>query len=200
MNNQFLTINKSEKDLDANMEHWCSMSYAARISEIKEEVYNQKGYYPSRNMSPIREMVFPVTELTTLEELVHLKEKLSALFGICCFQISINRSNQMAHLLFDFYNRSLVKNVILNRSELIMMSVFIIRILNLPLPPSIKEWRGYMLKCRYIENANVFNDWLHKARNSGMGSSDIAIAEEMLDFVNHKCVNCIIPETPSPSI
>lgn len=174
-------------DLDRTDEFWQQEDYQHRLDAIMNNIVKTIGYAPSKNMQPIRECVFQIQANTTIDDLKALSERIKEIYLIDCFQISINRTENAAHLLFDFNVRDTAKSVALNRSEQIVLSVMIIRFLDLPRPDCADDWLGYFLKGRFADNENVFDEWLNNIKHKRLNKNDYNMAKEMSAFVKQMC-------------
>lgn len=174
-------------DLDRTEEFWQGEGYQQRLDDIMDNIVKITGFAPSKNMQPIREGVFHIQDSTTLDDLKELSRRIKEIYLIECFQIAIDRDNNTAHLLFDFNVRETAKSVVLNRSEQIVLSVMILRFLDLPRPECAEEWLGYFLKGRYADDEDVFDNWLNNIKHKKLNKNDFNIAKEMSAFVKQIC-------------
>ena len=175
------------QDLDRTEEFWLLDCYAYRWEAIIDNIVKTTGFYPSKNMQPIREGVFQVKDTTTIEELRGLARHIKEWYKIDCFQISIDREENTAHMLFDFNLREKAKSVVLNRSQQIALSVMILRYLNLPRPKGAEMWLGYFLKDRYTNNPASFRVLQDKLKHAKLGKDSYMLACDVLTYVQQMC-------------
>lgn len=174
-------------DLDRTDEFWQGDSYADRWDAIMDDIIRTTGFAPSKNMQPIREGVFQVTDTTTIEELRGLAQHIREWYKIDCFQISIDRPENTAHMLFDFNLREKAKSVVLNRSQQIALSVMILRFLHLPRPKGAELWLGYFLKDRFTNNPASFQVLEDKLKHAKLGKDSYTLACDVLTYVKQMC-------------
>ena len=79
-----------QSDLLRTPEFWQAASFEQRMSEIREAVKIATGYYPTKNMQPIREGVFKIRDDIEVPELVALGRKLKER-RTCCSTVTIER-------------------------------------------------------------------------------------------------------------
>lgn len=174
-------------DLDRTEEFWQEECYADRWEAIIDNIVKTTGFSPSKNMQPIREGVFQVNDTTTIEELRGLAKHIKEWYKIDCFQISIDRSCNTAHLLFDFNLREKAKSVVINRSQQIALSVMILRYLHLPRPKGAELWLGYFLKDRFTNNPSSFQVLQNKLKHAKLGKDSYMLACDVLTYVQQMC-------------
>lgn len=187
MYDNVIKFTNRNSDLDKTEELWIGASYDDRLENIMDNIIQTTGFAPSKNMQPIREGVIHIKESTTVDDLKGLAERINEVYLIDCFQIAIDRDTETAHMLFDFNIRDKGKSVVLNRSEQIVLSVMILRYLNIPRPDCAEEWMGYFLKGRYTDNENIFDNWLNNLKHKKLNKNDFNIAKEMSIFVKQMC-------------
>lgn len=187
MYDNVIKFTNRNSDLDKTEELWVGASYDDRLDDIMDNIIQTTGFAPSKNMQPIREGVIQIKESTTVDDLKGLAERINEVYLIDCFQIAIDRDTETAHMLFDFNIRDKGKSVVLNRSEQIVLSVMILRYLNLPRPDCAEEWMGYFLKGRYTDNENIFDNWLNNLKHKKLNKNDFNIAKDMSIFVKQMC-------------
>lgn len=187
MYDDVIKFSNRNSDLEKTEEFWVGSSYDDRLEDIMDNIVKTTGFAPSKNMQPIREGVFQIKESTTVDDLKGLAVRINEVYLIDCFQISIDRDINTAHMLFDFNIRDKGKSVVLNRSEQIVLSVMILRYLDLPRPDCAEEWMGYFLKGRYTDNEDVFEDWLSNLKHKKLNKNDFNLAKEMSIFVKQMC-------------
>ena len=187
MYDEIIKFSNRSSDLSYAEDHWHKEGYDQRLEEIMDNIVNTTGFAPSKNMQPIREGVFRIKESTNIGDLKALAVRIKEVFMIDCFQIAIDREENMAHMLFDFNIRDKAQSVVLNRSEQIILSVMILRYLDLPLPDRAEGLYGYILKSRYTDNEDVFENWLNNLKHKKLNRNDFSLAKEMSIFVQQMC-------------
>lgn len=187
MYDDVIKFSNRNSDLDKTSESWQGESYEHRLDAIMDNIVKTTGFAPSKNMQPIREGVFQINDSTTIDDLRDLSNRIKEVYLMDCFQISIDRETNTAHMLFDFNIRDTAKSVVLNRSEQIVLSVMILRYLDLPRPECAEEWLGYFLKGRFTDDEDVFDNWLDNLKHKKLNKNDFNIAKEMSIFVKQIC-------------
>ena len=185
MNNDIVNILLRETDLDSTAEFWEGDSCERRMYSIKNFIERNTGYLPSKNMRPLREVVFTVEETTTIDDLLHLGKKIKKRYSIDLFQCSIDRVANTAHLLFDWYDRKRKKCVYLNHRQRIFFSVYIVHILGLS--RSSEQWLFYYLSCEYMDNPKVFSSIKSQLKRAKLGKRSYQILCDSLTYIQQKC-------------
>lgn len=174
-------------DLERTAEYWQSDSYSVREEKIIDAIIKLTDIPPSANMYYIKEGSFLVKDETTLEQLIILAAKMRSWLYIDCFQISIDRKTNMAHMLFDWNDRTTGKSLYINRSEQIALSVLIIRYLDLPRPESADLWLRYFLVGEYTEDPKVFTNLLERLKDADLGDKNYRLARDVLTYITQMC-------------
>lgn len=187
MYDEFIKFYSRYSNLEKADESWIGDDYSKRFNDIVENIIKTTGFAPSKNMQPIREGVFKIEDRITIENLKDLSQRIKTMFLIDCFQITIDRESNTAHMLFDFNIRDKGKSVVFNRSEQIVLSALILRFLDLPYPEHADRWMGYFLKGRYIDNNEIFENWLNNLKHKKLNKNDYKLAKEMSIFVKQIC-------------
>ena len=100
-----INFTRRDCDLDRTPEYWQGESYSERIKTIQAVVQEKTTYLPTKKLQSVREGVFKVPSTITVEQLVDLSKALRRWYKIDCFQIAINRTDNTAHMLFDWIDR-----------------------------------------------------------------------------------------------
>ena len=187
MYDDFIKFSNRKKDLDTFSESWKAENYRRRLRKIQSAIKKETGVLPSVNMRPIREGVFHILPETTLDDVVALRERIRRHFIIDCFQVSIDRDTQTAHLLFDFNDPKTLQSVYINRPTQIKLSVLIIRTLNLPRPEGSELWLRAFLSSEYNDDSEVFNRTLKKLKHLPLGQRSFRVISDALVYVHNVC-------------
>lgn len=99
-NNGILNIDVARADLPMQPEYWIEETYVSRYEKLLRVIEKKTSFLPYRNTKVIREISFEVPASTTLEQIKEVSLAFEKRFKVSCFQISIDRSVQVAHLLF----------------------------------------------------------------------------------------------------
>lgn len=174
-------------DLDRTDEFWQCDTVDVRWNDIMDNIVKVTGLSASKNMQPLREGVFQVNKDTTIENLKGLALNIRQWYKIDCFQISIDRSTDTAHMLFDFNDRETAKSIVINRSQHIALSVMILRYLHLPRPEGSEQWLAYFLKDRFNDNPDAFATLLDKLKHAKLGKESFNLASDVLNYVQQMC-------------
>lgn len=187
MYNEVIKFSNATHDLVRTEEFWQEDSFNDRWEAIMDDIVMTTGFGPSKNMQPIREGVFHVKDTTTIEELRGLARHIKEWYKIDCFQISIDRTDNVCHMLFDFNLRGQAKSVVINRSQQIALSVMILRSLHLPRPEGFEAWIGYFLKDRFSSNPDSFQLLHDKLKHAKLGKDSYMLACDVLMYVQQMC-------------
>lgn len=187
MFNDVIKFSYRDCDLPPAPERWEGESYEQRRNTIHTFIEKQTGFPPSPNMKAVREGVFKVEDTTTIEELVALGRKLKEWYKIDCFQCTIDRTDNTAHMLFDWNDRDALKSIVINRSEQIALSVMILRYLNLPSPKGTDLWYRYFLTGEHGDDPDVFNSVLEQVKHKNLGKRGYRIIYYALRYVQQMC-------------
>lgn len=174
-------------DLDRTEEFWQSDSVGVRWNAIMDNIVKVTGLSASKNMQPLREGVFQIIDSTTIEEVIGLADLIRKWYKIDCFQISIDRRTNTAHMLFDFNDRETAKSVVINRSQQIALSVMVLRHLHLPRPEGSEKWLAYFLKDFFIDNPHAFTTLLEKLKHAKLGKKSYTLACDALNYIHLMC-------------
>lgn len=176
-----------ESDLEPMPEFWQTDTYEERYNQIIDSIVKLRGFLPSIRMQPIREGVFRVQDDTRLKDIVELTKRIKKYYMIDCFQVSIDRETNMAHLLFDWNRRDAGKSIFMNRSQHIAMSVMILCSLNLPRPEGTELWLRYFFMREYDDNPEIFDDVLNHLKHAHLGKRSYRIAYDAITYMRQKC-------------
>ena len=174
-------------DLDRTPEYWQGESYSERIKTIQAVVQEKTTYLPTKKLQSVREGVFKVPSTITVEQLVDLSKALRRWYKIDCFQIAINRTDNTAHMLFDWIDRETGQSIYYNTSESIILTVFVLRFLNLPKPENTRTWFRYDLLWEYYEDPKIFDHFLDFLKHSRPSKRIYRLAYEMKTFSELLC-------------
>lgn len=185
----YIQFYPAQRDLDHTTEYWESDTYFYRKESIVNHVREKRGFAPSLNMQFIRECSFSITEKVTIFELVSLSTELRTLFKIDCFEISIDRVTSSAHMLFDFYDRDEQKCIYINKTRLAILSVLVIKHLDLPVPKPDSHWLRYFLLVDYYDNHEVFDQLLEWVEHQHVNNRSYSILQICLEYCKQLCLN-----------
>ena len=130
-----------------------------RIKKLEEE--SPYALLPSKNIRFIRDVVFPVDEdvtvgvektaasfsvlgYVTVGDLVDIIPKIRERFVIDGFQAAIDRDNQTAHMVFDWFDRSNGHCVYLYPNKRVRFSVFLVIACAVKVSANISRLRSFM--------------------------------------------------------
>lgn len=188
--NSFYTIQRSRRGLIRTREYWQSESFKDRDQYIISCYKSRMGTLPSKNMHYLREMVFGIKDSVTLSDLIKVAGEIQGIFIIECFQISIDRKNLQAHMLFDFMNKETMTIVQINQSNFTNLQVFLIKSLGLSIPPELRDqWSYHSLRCACMEDPEVFRRTLDECAHLNMGKYYYSIIRDLSDFAESRIRN-----------
>ena len=187
MYNDVIKFTRRECNLDPQPEFWQRETFEHRRKKLFEFIKSKTGSYPSKNMKAFREGWFAVEDYTTIKELERLSKVLKEMYKIDCFQASIDRETNTAHMLFDWNEPETLQSVYFNHSDYKFMSVTILRFLHLPRPKGTSRWNHYFLVLEYLENHEVYDELLDLLKHKHLGKRYTWLATVIHDYVVDMC-------------
>jgi hypothetical protein len=130
------------EDLTPNNEYWESDTQENRLEFCKKNAKEKTGRKMQAKATPIREAVVVINDLTTMDDLKKLSQKLQERFQIRIFQIAIHRDegyvkgkdgklNLHAHLVADWTDHETGKSLKLNRDDMSEMQTITAEVLGM---------------------------------------------------------------------
>jgi hypothetical protein len=130
------------EDLTPNNEYWEIDTQENRLEFLKKNAKEKTGRKMQAKATPIREAVVVISELTTMDDLKNLSQKLQERFGIKIFQIAIHKDegyikgkdgklNLHAHLVADWTDHETGKSLKLNRDDMSEMQTITAEVLGM---------------------------------------------------------------------
>ena len=157
MKNDILSIEVARDNLKETSEYWKSESYETMVDRLQTLIQAKTGYPPYQNTKMIREVCFKITPGTTLDQIREVLNDIENGYHVSCFQISIDRRNNIAHLLFAWIHPTTAKPVRFNnKTKVMLFSVYFVRRLHLEYPDDMTEWVRYFIMDAYYEDKLVF--------------------------------------------
>lgn len=187
MSNEVIKIEKAESDLELFDCNCVVESYSERLGKIVSQIERAKGGGPSANMQPIRKMTLSVSGETTIMMLEVLSNDIRSNFGIDCFQISLDRKNCKAYMLFDWYNSQEGHCRYIYKSLQKKIEVMVMQHLLLPCNSKNDELLRLYLKNAYRHNKNIYKNLLEKVGNTKMGKGSYQLLEIIINYVELVC-------------
>ena len=138
-------------------------------------------------MKLIREIRFFIKQSTTLWKLRCLAGKIERMFGISCFQISIDRENNTAHMLCSWIKKETGECIVLNRTEQKRLSVLVLDFLDLPRPRCADMWLRYFLLNKYDNDSSVFSRQIGYLERAQYNSLSYSVLRDSLKYVEMVC-------------
>lgn len=182
-----ITISDFHKgDLKRIDEYWSKATYDEMENSVIQCIKEKRGFLPRANMKMIREISFQIKASTSIDQLRKLSNKIQKKYDLDCFQISIDRSNSIVHMLFSFINQEgqVVKFDWLMQ---IKISAIILRTLNLPRPISVRLWMRYFLYDAYEEDPQIFMKQLDAIEHGDIKRIDIPFMRDVLQYAEAMC-------------
>ena len=167
-------------------EYWQKADYDVKLNELKEILKEAHGSYPIKHKQMTREISFLVKSSTSIKQLLALSEKLKAKFHIDCFQISIDRTDCMAHMLFGFIDGN-GSTIYLNWLAQTKISVMILSELNLPRPKNLDMWLRYFLKDAFENDHQVFQKQLTALEHGEIDKVNIQLIRDVMHYAEAMC-------------
>lgn len=180
--NELLTIDVARRDLLPQPEYWAEESYEERYAKLLAIIKRKTSFMPRGNTKVIREISFNIMPSTTLGDIRGVCRQFEAIYGISCFQASIDRKAQVAHLLVAWVDKKTGKAVPLFENTLKRFTGMLIRRLHLPQPKNYEDWVRYTLLDAYEENHDVFKQQWRWFRQETNLQSDSHIIRDALIY------------------
>ena len=149
-------------------------------------VEEKKGFVPMKSMKITREMSFKIKKSIELEKLTNLAYEIQGRFGIECFQISIDRETNTAHMLFNWILEN-GEPFVLNQSLFKRLVVMVLDFLKLPRPKEAKNWERWFLAESYNKDNNVFNEQINLLSNSNINGLNYTVVLDALSYAQKVC-------------
>lgn len=180
--NELLTIDVARKDLLPQPELWAKESYGERYDKLLEIIKKKTSFLPYGNTKVIREISFRITPSTTLGEIREVCKAFEERYKISCFQVSIDRHLQEAHILAAWVDLQTGKAVQLYDNTLKRFTGMLLRRLHLPRPKNYEDWVRYVLIDAYEENPDVFRQQYAKLCLSSKDNTIPPIIRDALTY------------------
>lgn len=182
-----LTIKTGASDLFYTPEFFQIATYEQCREELLSLIYQKKRIKPFASMKLIREIRFFIKQSTTLWKLRCLAGKIERIFGISCFQISIDRENNTAHMLCSWIKKETGECIVLNRTEQKRLSVLVLDFLDLPRPRCADMWLRYFLLNKYDNDSSVFSRQIGYLERAQYNSLSYSVLRDSLKYVEMVC-------------
>lgn len=182
-----LTIKTGASDLFYTPEFFQIATYEQCREELLSLIYQKKRIKPFASMKLIREIRFFIKQSTTLWKLRCLARKIEIMFGISCFQISIDRENNTAHMLCSWIKKETGECIVLNRTEQKRLSVLVLDFLDLPRPRCADMWLRYFLLNKYDNDSSVFSRQIGYLERAQYNSLSYSVLRDSLKYVEMVC-------------
>lgn len=177
-----LTIEVAKADLAIQIEFWQQDTYQNKYRQLCELTESKTSFKPFGNAKLIREVSFTITQATSIEDILKVCKTAEERYKIACFQISIDRKSNIAHLLFTWLNMENGRPILLSNWEHLRLSALFLRKLNLPRPKSIRNWLRYILQDAYMENKNVFEELANQIKEDKSSTEKNNIIKDALAY------------------
>ncbi|MDU6555117.1 MAG: hypothetical protein E6507_09710 [Prevotella bivia] len=184
--NTVLKIETRHEDLYQYSEYVEKYPYAIKEKEILKLLVVRNGGMPSGNMKMIREISFLIKESVTIDKLIRLSKQIKQRFGIDCFQISIDRTHNEAHMLFNWIQED-GSPFILNNTSQKKLTVLIIDFLNLPRPKDVNLFTRDFLLESWAKDENIFKKQLDILANINHDGINYTVMKDALMYAEQVC-------------
>lgn len=182
-----LTIETGTADLVRTPEFYQTASFEEKKGELLAVIFEKKKFRPFASMKIIRSISFFIKRSITLWQLQGLAGKIETKFSLSCFQISIDRQTNTAHMLCSWIDGATADCIVLNRTEQKKLSVLVLDYLDLPRPRHADMWLRYFLLNKYDSNPSVFGDQIGFLERSEYGSLSYPVLRDSLKYVEMVC-------------
>lgn len=182
----FLEIQDCKEGIVKYPEYVETATYFEKKEEIMRRIEEKKGFVPMKSMKITREMSFKIKKSIELEKLTNLAYEIQGRFGIECFQISIDRETNTAHMLFNWILEN-GEPFVLNQSLFKRLVVMVLDFLKLPRPKEAKNWERWFLAESYNKDNNVFNEQINLLSNSNINGLNYTVVLDALSYAQKVC-------------
>ena len=182
----FLKIEDYKEGIVKYPEYVETATYSEKKEEIMRRIEEKKGFVPMKSMKITREMSFKIKKSIELEKLTNLAYEIQGRFGIECFQISIDRETNTAHMLFNWILEN-GEPFVLNQSLFKRLVVMVLDFLKLPRPKEAKNWERWFLAESYNKDNNVFNEQINLLSNSNINGLNYTVVLDALSYAQKVC-------------
>ena len=182
----FLKIQDCKEGIVKYPEYVETATYFEKKEEIMRRIEEKKGFVPMKSMKITREMSFKIKKSIELEKLTNLAYEIQGRFGIECFQISIDRETNTAHMLFNWILEN-GEPFVLNQSLFKRLVVMVLDFLKLPRPEEAKNWERWFLAESYNKDNNVFNEQINLLSNSNINGLNYTVVLDALSYAQKVC-------------
>lgn len=182
----FLKIEDCKEGIVKYPEYVETSTYFEKKEEIMRRIEETKGFVPMKSMKITREMSFKIKKSIELEKLTNLAYEIQGRFGIECFQISIDRETNTAHMLFNWILEN-GEPFVLNQSLFKRLVVMVLDFLKLPRLKEAKNWERWFLAESYNKDNNVFNEQINLLSNSNINGLNYTVVLDALSYAQKVC-------------
>lgn len=167
----------ANSDLNNSTEIWKQCS----VEEMKKRI-SKEYRLPYK---AIRELTVPIIATNTLEDVRRVAKEIEKMYNIACFQFSIDRKENQAHLLFNFMNRENGLTYYFNSSDQKLMCAMAKIILGHSDDKEIGK-RYYLLNY-YKKDQNVFKKLQEALQHRSFSQKSFRILKDALDYIENVC-------------
>lgn len=176
---------------DTNLPKFSAEAEDYWVNKDVQDVMNCVKKTKTKKLSPlmiiIREYSVAVSPHITLKDILQATETLYERYGIECFQISIDRENNYAHMLFSFYDISNDKLIVLNNSQQKQIYTTFALQFKLNNLQKSNEIVRHILVEHYLQDKNVYKHLLQEINHIKMTQYERKIIGETLRYADLVC-------------
>lgn len=182
-----LNIETGTADLVRTQEFYQTATFDEKKDELLAVIFEKKRFKPFASMKIIRDISFFIKRSISLWQLQGLAKRIERKFGLSCFQISIDRQTNTAHMLCSWIDGETGDCIVLNRTEQKKLSVLVLDYLDLPRPRQADMWLRYFLLNKYDNNPSVFSEQISFLERSEYESLSYPVLRDSLKYVEMVC-------------
>ncbi len=182
-----LNIETGTANLVRTQEFYQTATFEKKKDELLTVIFEKKKFKPFASMKIIRGISFFIKRSISLWQLQGLAKKIERKFGPSCFQISIDRQTNTAHMLCSWIDGETGDCIVLNRTEQKKLSVLVLDYLDLPRPRQADMWLRYFLLNKYDNNPSVFSEQISFLERSEYDSLSYPVLRDSLKYVEMVC-------------
>ena len=127
----------------------------------------------------------------TVDDLKEVIPGIREKFVIDCFQVAIDRERQVAHMVFDWYDRSHGHCVYLYPHKRVRLSVFLVQELDLARPDGYELWLRHFLLEDYREDPQLFQKMTEYMKHLRLCRRGYNLVRGALQYAELVCRNIV---------
>lgn len=186
MYSEIISVEKMTEGLDKLSEYWESASFEAKDKETRARFKSVKGYLPHPNLKMYRQVSFKIKASVSVDDIRSLAKVIRQRYKLDCFQVSVNRPTNEAHMLFVWLDEEM-NGIVFTDFDYKKLAVLILRYLNLPRPAVMTPLVKFFLKDAYMLNEDVFSQQLDVLFHTRIPGINYSLLADALRYAESMC-------------